>query len=637
MKLKILWILLAIIYSSILLYSNELAKDTISVKSMQDDTSKANLLLSISERLYDFDTDLGIKYATNGLNLSKKLNFQAGIARAYKAYGINYWRKGIYEKAIENMFIAIDLYENINDELAVCKCYNNVGLILFARNDIQEARKYFGKGFTIAKKLKNYVEQARIKHNLGLMEFEYGNKDTAFLMFKESYHFTIKANEQRLMAFNEVFLGRSFTHYKKFDSAFFYLTNGLKRFEKLDAPNNVAMAYNMFANFYNEKKDYQKAIEYADKARDLGKSIGNKYMIMESAKFKTQSYIGLNDYKKALEIKTLYYELADTMKNETNIQTINELKYKFEYEQQIKDLKIAKEKEVYKNQMLARTASIVAVLFLIFSVIVLIFLKWKNNTNLILKKQNEEISNLNEKLKESNSTKDKFFSIIAHDLKNPIGVYKNISTMLYEDYNDFEEDERLYYLKMLKDSSESVSELLINLLDWSRSKRGMIQFEPQNFNLQLLFDSIVNLIKISAQNKNITLKSNLNSEFGVFGDVNLINTVIRNLVSNAIKFTQEGGTIEIGAIYKSSEGLEQSEDYIHIYVKDSGIGIPKEIMEKLFRIDVNVTSEGTNKEKGTGLGLILCKEFVEKHGGKIWVESEVGKGSTFWFSIPKEK
>lgn len=229
-------------------------------------------------------------------------------------------------------------------------------------------------------------------------------------------------------------------------------------------------------------------------------------------------------------------------------------------------------------------------------------------------------------LKEANTTKDKFFSIIAHDLKNPLGSFRAISKLLFEDFDSFEESEKREFIEVMKNSADSLYRLLENLLEWSRAQRGKIEFNPIEFNLKLLSIQIFNLLKGSAENKKIVLVNKIPTTFPIFADENMLNTVLRNLITNAIKFTNQGGKITLDAIYENNE--------INISVSDSGVGMNSETINKLFRIDTKVSALGTNNETGTGLGLILCKEFVEKHGGKIWVESEIGKGSTFYFSLP---
>lgn len=232
-----------------------------------------------------------------------------------------------------------------------------------------------------------------------------------------------------------------------------------------------------------------------------------------------------------------------------------------------------------------------------------------------------------EKLKELNSTKDKFFSIIAHDLINPLGSFKGMTQLLSESYDDFEEEERMSFLHAMRTSSENIYKLLENLLQWSQSQRGTLRVIRKNFDLRLLIKNNIELSKHTADSKNITLLNHVENSVIVNADANLINTVVRNLISNAIKFTPQNGNVIISA--KSDEKMTT------VSVQDSGIGMSNAVMDKLFRIDQNISMLGTSKEKGTGLGLILCKEFIEKHGGNIWVESSEGSGSTFIFTIPK--
>jgi signal transduction histidine kinase len=178
-------------------------------------------------------------------------------------------------------------------------------------------------------------------------------------------------------------------------------------------------------------------------------------------------------------------------------------------------------------------------------------------------------------------------------------------------------------------SSKKLFKLLENLLDWSRSQTGRIKYEPDMISLRYLIESTIILLMQNALEKDIELDAEVNEDINVFVDREMIATVIRNLVANAIKFTDSGGRIDILA--------EEKGDVVEVAVVDTGIGIRKEDMKKLFRIDVHHSTIGTSQEKGTGLGLILCREFVERHGGKIWAESEFGKGSTFKFTLPKQR
>lgn len=231
------------------------------------------------------------------------------------------------------------------------------------------------------------------------------------------------------------------------------------------------------------------------------------------------------------------------------------------------------------------------------------------------------------RLRELNATKDRFFSIIAHDLRNPLGNLKDVTKLLHESYKDFSEIERIEFLDLMKESSKNIYSLLENLLDWSRAQRGVLKFNPSEFNLKLLVSDVIKLFKPTAENKSINIECNINGAISINADINMLHTIFRNLISNALKFTKENGAIVIN--------VESIDDMIKCSVIDNGVGMPIETIEKLFRIDASITSLGTNNESGTGLGLILCKELIEKHNGKIWVESIEGKGSTFYFTLPK--
>ncbi len=228
-----------------------------------------------------------------------------------------------------------------------------------------------------------------------------------------------------------------------------------------------------------------------------------------------------------------------------------------------------------------------------------------------------------------NSTKDKFFSIVAHDLKNPLGGFREMSSMLYDNYATFEESERMNFLLMLKNSSNSLYQFLENLLDWARSQRGQIQFDPTECNLFFIAHNCLELLQLNADKKNITINNKIPMFISVVADSNLITTVLRNLISNAIKFTPQHGIITIGI-----NEYNESDEVIIVFVKDTGVGMSKGTLDKLFRIECSTNGIGTAGETGTGLGLILCKEFIEKHNGKIGAESELGEGSTFYFTLP---
>ena len=229
-------------------------------------------------------------------------------------------------------------------------------------------------------------------------------------------------------------------------------------------------------------------------------------------------------------------------------------------------------------------------------------------------------------LKELNATKDKFFSIIAHDLRGPIGNLLSISEIISE-RDGVDEETFNSFIEMQKELSKDTIQLLENLLIWARSNTNRIDFEPALLNLNDIVLESIEVVNIQAINKNITISDFTAPATNVYADENMLRLIFRNLLSNAVKFTHQGGSISI--LSNTNENNE-----IIVSVTDTGIGIPEEMLHNLFRIDVSNKRKGTDGESSTGLGLLLCKEFVEKHHGQIWAESQENKGTTFSFSLP---
>ncbi|RKZ72771.1 MAG: hybrid sensor histidine kinase/response regulator [Candidatus Parabeggiatoa sp. nov. 1] len=241
--------------------------------------------------------------------------------------------------------------------------------------------------------------------------------------------------------------------------------------------------------------------------------------------------------------------------------------------------------------------------------------------------QKEQLKQTVEELKQANATKDKLFSIITHDLKNLFNALLGFSEELVNNNNL--DTEGRQDIQVIQQTSKQGYKLLKNLLEWAKSQTGKTAFQPTTFNLKAIVAINIELLTNNAQSKNITILSDILETTLVFADENMLNTVLKNLLSNAIKFTPANGTVAISCEEKDTE--------VEISISDTGIGIKPEDIDKLFKIDVSHTTIGTGKEEGTGLGLILCKELVEKNGGSIWVEGEEGKGSRFYIRLPSQQ
>jgi signal transduction histidine kinase len=251
--------------------------------------------------------------------------------------------------------------------------------------------------------------------------------------------------------------------------------------------------------------------------------------------------------------------------------------------------------------------------------------KVKVRTHLI-EEQKSEMLQKNAELNELNVTKDKFFSIIAHDLRNPFNAIIGLTDILLINLDSLDIQKLQKTLENIKGSSQQAHELLENLLLWARTQTGTINYKPELLDLKVQAEESIELVAVQAARKNISIITDFKTAGRINGDVNMVNTILRNLLTNALKFTPRNGAVRVG--------ISQNNGYCILSIKDNGIGIPADRMKNLFSIDTAHKTKGTDQEPGTGLGLILCKEFIEKHDGRIEVDSEVGNGSEFRVILP---
>jgi signal transduction histidine kinase len=345
--------------------------------------------------------------------------------------------------------------------------------------------------------------------------------------------------------------------------------------------------------------------------------------LMAELEFKNQSLGELNKKLAEANASSANMMVEIEEKNETLAKTNKELARANAHAAELMAIIETKDEDIQElNKSLsganARSANLVADLEL-----KMIEIKDLNKT---LTKEIEIREVVEQDLRTSNATKDKFFSIIAHDLRHPFNSIGNFVTLMSKHSAALSKSEIISLSKELKENTDKTRDLLENLLQWAQTQRGTTPFKQEVIVLAEIAEEIVSLLGNVAKEKNIRIESNITSKTLIFADWHMVNTILRNLVSNAIKFTPEDGNISLRA--------SENEGKVQITVNDNGVGMSKATIEKLFRVDQQVVSRGTANEKGTGLGLILCKELVEKNGGTIFAMSEQGKGSTFAFTLP---
>ncbi|HKJ07261.1 MAG TPA: tetratricopeptide repeat-containing sensor histidine kinase, partial [Flavobacteriaceae bacterium] len=476
--------------------------------------------------------------------------------------------------------------------------------------------------------------------NLGNLYSEQGDLNKGISYYHKSLDLSRQLNDEYGIAINFNNLGDSYTQQKQFEKAEFYFTSALNTAKKVGERDLESILYLNLSELKNNTGNFNNAIAFAVKGLDLAKEMHNIEYEADLYKNFAVANEGLNKDKTAISYYKLHSKLQDSITNLDKLKKVKLFKSLNELEeQQFHINRLAAENEIkdlkYESERKFVMGLIALVVVFGFMLILLInnqtakkkaynLLAFKNYQ---IHKMKDEIQEQRDNLNQLNLTKDRFFSIIAHDLKNPFNSIKGFTELLIENDSSYNSEKRAKFLKIIKGATNKASNLLSNLLIWANTQSGSIQYNPTKLNLKDVVASVFSLLEIQAINKDIEMVNTVDYSINVMADENMLDTILRNLLSNAIKFTNNNGKILVNASENSND--------VTVEVMDNGVGISEEDKESLFKIDVKNSNVGTANEQGSGLGLILCKEFVDKHNGKIWVESESDKGSNFIFTIPK--
>ncbi|WP_289644608.1 sensor histidine kinase [Maribacter aestuarii] len=366
---------------------------------------------------------------------------------------------------------------------------------------------------------------------------------------------------------------------------------------------------------------------YALEAYDYALKIKDKPGIQESSKILHSSNKAKGNFETALMYHERYQEVTNELSKNENEKGLTMLKTKIQYDQQKKQLILENEKALAKQKVYIYIALFILLIFLGITMLIRKNAEIQKKLNVELISKTKDLEKKEEHLKDVNHTKDKLFSIIGHDLRGPIGAFQGLIKLFKE--GEMSKDEFLSFVPKLKTDIDHISFTLNNLLSWGQTQMNGSSTKPCITPLENIVEENIALLSEIASNKSIKLINRVEPNTLTWSDSDQLDIIIRNLISNALKFTPEKGMVTIGA----TEKLNQWE----IYVRDNGIGMDEETMGKIFSKNSSHTTYGTNDEKGTGLGLALCKEMVEKNNGIIWVNSAQNKGSSFYFTIPKAK
>jgi len=572
-----------------------------------------------------------LQHLTKALEITKKEKNNKLIATISIALGDVYGLISKYNDALTLNLDALKINKDLNDKKGIAESYHNISIVYYYILNFEKAREYNFLSLKLFRELKDTAGIAKSLSNIALI---YANIDSlekaldynlsALEMFKKTGNTEGLANAYTNLGITHIYM-------QNYDEALKYLNMALEIFNgKFNNRNRFLVLANI-ANAQLQKKNFPEALKVAQEGYQLAVHSQSPDLLAIIFNLFSQIYHQTNDFENAFKYEKAFTAIRDSIFNEESRNKISEL-----------EVRIETENKTLENELLRKTNRLQMIFIIVSSILVIIIViilynryKTKKHANLLLEEknkliteQNQSLEQLNHELNEANVAKDKFFSIMAHDLKSPLWWFKNVTELLSNKFDELSKEKIMEITKVLDDSAQTSLHLIENLLQWSRSQSGTIEFITEKINLSHVFKHILAHHRLHAEEKKINLVINIPENAEMIADKNMLYSILRNIISNAIKFSNSGGTITIDFF--------DEKDNWKLSVADTGIGIKNEDIEKIFRIDIRTTTLGTAQEKGTGLGLILTKEFIERHGGKLIIESQPNVGTKFVFTIPKK-
>jgi signal transduction histidine kinase/Tfp pilus assembly protein PilF len=586
-------------------------------------------LLHLTSTLdYDQAMDLFIKCLT--IEDSLQLNFQRIFT--YLAMAKVFEQVGNFSKSEELLEQALKFNGEFKNADVHVLILNELGQINAALGETEAARDKYEEVLAYKSVTANPKAEAKAFFNIGHLYSKEGNYKLALENHKRALAIRRRIKEKRQEAHSLNDIGELYSLMNNDGQSLANHRVALEIRKKLKDDEGIAESCNNIGIIHYHQRNWNQAILFFETALQSALKSQDLEQQQKSYDFLSLSYKESGQLMEALRAREQYAVVSDFIQNQKYEQRLSESQNRYVIdtkESQIENLerdRMKREQELQTQKNLRNFLISLIVLVLIIVVLIFYLYRTKQQANQKLQEINERVRQQNLQLAELNATKDKFFSIIGHDLKGPLNSLTSFSRLLINHTDSLTKEEIQMLATDFDKSLKNLFTLLENLLEWSRSQTGNIEFKREVFDMDLLLKQNEDLLKIQAKNKKIAFDHMNSAEVQVAAHKNSINTVVRNLISNAIKFTPEGGLISID--------LKTNHAMAVVSVADTGVGMGPEVVAKLFRIDAKHSTKGTADEKGTGLGLILCKEFVEKNGGKLWVESEEGKGSVFSFTLP---
>jgi signal transduction histidine kinase len=579
-----------------------------------------------------------LDFYNRSLNLKKWLNDTLGLAYSYENIGIIYADQGKYDKALINYYNCLRLKESLNNKYGIANTYGYIGAIYLKIGSFDQAQVNLERALLLFLETGNQTGIA--ESQLYLSEIYSKNKDYPKAVDALEQSISINSQKGNLKGLADAYLrlGRIHIIRKKDNLAHDYYLKSLNYYQQSKEDKGIVEVKLALAHYYCQQGDYETAKMQLKGALQLTGPLNFAELELEATKMLASIYKNEYNFIKTTELLYRAIELSDTL-NKLNLdKEVTQVQMQYEFDKKIlqKEFeeshhRLESEQKVKRIGLIRNITLVAFLLLLLLSLVIYRNSRKLKIQNKLLEEQqkiiNQNIAELTAQkiqLEKANQTKDKFLAIIGHDLRNPFNAINGFVAKVMEHPQQTEEGTMEKYLQLIKDAGSSAQSLLENLLEWAKNQSGELHAKKEKITLNYILRGNMLLIKEMATQKRITLTEELEGNPLVVIDKNMINAVIRNLLSNALKFTLNGGTIMVNTTIKESE--------VKVAISDTGIGISPEQLSILF--EPNTIKNGVGGIGTSGLGLILCKEFLEKHQQELRVESVVDGGTVFWFYLP---
>lgn len=594
------------------------------------DSTLFSLLIEVSRNHANLATR--INYALQAQKLGEKYNNDVWLRQSYLGLGYAYKLDGQIEKSLKCHLKALEYATSLNDKSLEASSYNAIAGVYRLQENYSLSLEYYHRAINIFTTIQDTLRLATSLMNVGeLFRFIKKHDSTLILTKIAEKHFSnLKHKLGVAYCFGNI--GLSYAELGKIDSAEIFVRKAVTTFKALKKPYPISAYLISLADIYAQKGESLEALKFAQSALSISEDEGLKEQIRDASLKLSELYQAQGDYRKAYDYQSQYITYRDSINNEEVIRKMADLRTEYEVGQKQAEVDLKQtevdllNEQARNNQIVLWSVIVVLVLVLCLTYALLKVYRVKSRAVRIVRQRRRVIAAQRDQLEDVNRTKDKFFSIISHDIRGPISNFQGVSQLIHLLVESKDYDGLLKLGTMLDTSTKEVSSLLDNLLEWAMSQQGRMPYKPETIKLHELCNSNLSIMENLATAKQITLTEKVKEKVTLTADKNSVSTIIRNLLSNGIKFTPEGGKVDLQLTYDLNMAV--------LTVKDSGIGIPKEKMEHLFDFKGERSRWGTGGEKGVGLGLTLVHEFVELNKGKIEVESEEGKGTTFKVYLP---